>query len=304
MGKKKKSSSTTTTTTNGAPEHTVEDKGPFNPLADLDDKQMNIFNQFKAKLAELELDEQEKKWLSVDCDMMVLRYLRAREYDLHLAFELFKGTMAWRKSYKPFDITPESLAHEASTGKQYVHGKTLDGRPSIYMRPVLENTKNFEKQIQLVVYTLERAVEMMEASKGVEQIVLMIDFKDYSVFNAPPMSQSKQTLDILGNHFPERLGIAFLIDPPYVFNIFWNLIIPFVNKNTAKKVVFVKGDKAKQKILLQHFAPEQLEACFGGSSDFTFNRAFWTQEIQGDREKRGQQPFTAEELDKVFERKE
>jgi hypothetical protein len=51
-------------------------------------------------------------------------------------------------------------------------------------------------QVNQVINTLERATETMDLTRNVEQWVLMFDFKGYSMSNAPPMSTSRQVLDI------------------------------------------------------------------------------------------------------------
>lgn len=74
------------------------------------------------------------------------------------------------------------------------------------MRPRFQNTRNYALQTQLTVYTLEMAIASMDRSCGVEQLVMLIDFHGYSIWNAPPMSQTREVLSILMDHYPERLG--------------------------------------------------------------------------------------------------
>ncbi|KAF2076236.1 hypothetical protein CYY_002477 [Polysphondylium violaceum] len=304
MGKKSKKTSTTTTPTTTT---TTTEGNVFDPFEKLDDSQLDVFKQFKDRLAKLEpeLDEPERKWIENDRDMMILRYLRARDYEIDAAFELLKGTIQWRKTYKPYETSAEALSYEACTGKQYVYGKS-NGRSVIYMRPARENTKNHENQIRLLVYNIERAISLMDKSQGHEQICLLIDFQGYSLLNAPPMSVSKLTLEILGNHYPERLGNAFLIDPPFIFNIFWGAISPFVNKVTAKKVVFVSGEKGKQKIYNSYFtSAAEVEKSVGGESEHEYHHPhFWRKEVEMNRIERGLDPISEEEMERVLNLKE
>lgn len=53
------------------------------------------------------------------------------------------------------------MDEEASTGKIFVAGRDLQGRPILYMRPQYQNTKNYEEQNRLTVYMLERCVQSM-----------------------------------------------------------------------------------------------------------------------------------------------
>ncbi|EGC34131.1 hypothetical protein DICPUDRAFT_35593 [Dictyostelium purpureum] len=263
---------------------------------------MEIFKKFKQRIEKEILDEsskvgeKEKKWLSDDIDMMLLRYLRARDYEAEASYQLLKGTIEWRSTYRPYDIAAEDLSYEASTGKQYVFGKS-HGRSCIYMRPTRENTKNYEKQIKLLVYNIERAVSLMDKSKGHEQIVLLIDFNGYSIMNSPPMHVAKLTLQILSDHYPERLGNAFLVDTPLIFSVFWKAITPLVNKVTYKKIVFANGEKQKVKVFSEYFDLDELEKEFTGNCDHTFDpKVDWKREIELSRKERNLEMIPDEEI--------
>src|SRR5205085_538296 len=39
-----------------------------------------------------------------------------------------------------------------------------------------------------------------------------------------------ETMSLLGNHFPERLGVAFCVDPPFYFQVFWRVRVAFLLK--------------------------------------------------------------------------
>ncbi|EAL60615.1 cellular retinaldehyde-binding/triple function domain-containing protein [Dictyostelium discoideum AX4] len=292
-----------------------EDGGEFNPFKNLSEKQINIFKQFKEKVWKDgnekstntgfgEISEKEREWLEDGGDMLLLRYLRARDYDLSLSFNLLKNTLEWRSKYKPYEITAESLSYEASSGKQYVFGKS-HGRSVIYLRPVRENTKNHDNQIRLMVYNIERAISLMDKTRGHEQIVLLIDFKNYSIRNSPPMSVSKYVLQILSDHYPERLGNAFLVETPFIFNVFWTTISPFINKVTYKKIVFANGEKQKIKVFSQFFEPNDLEKEFTGASDHEYDHHnYWKNEIILNRNERNLQPLSDDEILTILNSKE
>lgn len=126
-------------------------------------------------------------------------------------------------------------------------------------------------------------------AEGVEQIVLIIDFDGYSLSNAPPFSVSMEVLSILSNHYPERLGKAFLVNTPMIFQFFWKAISPFINKNTLAKIIFVKGGESEDygaKTLKKYIDLEVLEKDFGGKSDFEYDhKTFWNRLIERDEKK-------------------
>jgi CRAL/TRIO domain len=96
----------------------------------------------------------------------------------------------------------------------YIRGHDRAGHPLLYMKPRLENTYDHEGNMKHLVYTMERTCGI--AKKGnqkSEKMSLLIDYEGFSLFNAPPMKTSTETLSILQNHYPERLPKAYLIRP-------------------------------------------------------------------------------------------
>lgn len=47
-----------------------------------------------------------------------------------------------------------------------------------------------------------------------------------------------------GNHYPERLGLFFVVDAPRIFNTLWRVVNQMVDPITKSKVRFVPFDVA------------------------------------------------------------
>jgi len=150
-----------------------------------------VFVEFRRRLETL-TNPEEKAFCT---DLTLIRYLRARDFDLSKSEALLRATLAWRfTDYKPHLIDPRSLREEALTGKNYVSRfKDRHGRPIVYMKPRYENTKDYPNQIRLLVYHMERTVDMMEEEKGIHSWVWIIDYKEFSMKNAPPLSTSLES---------------------------------------------------------------------------------------------------------------
>ena len=135
----------------------------------------------------------------------------------------------------------EILQKEHETGKIYVRGYDSEGRALMYMRPGRENTHNEENNMRNLVFNLEKAIactgrKSMElgAKLPLEKIKLVIDYDGFKVRNSPPMSTSKRTLSILQSHYPERMAVSYVCNPPLYFRTFWTLIKPFVDATTKE----------------------------------------------------------------------
>jgi hypothetical protein len=89
---------------------------------------------------------------------------------------------------------------------------------------LVQNTTSREGQIKQLVYSMENAILNLPA--GQEQMVWLIDFKDWSMNKAIPVKTVQETANVLQNHYPERLGISILLNPPHIFETFWLVSSP------------------------------------------------------------------------------
>eukprot|EP00123_Amoebidium_parasiticum_P008223 comp18657_c0_seq1/m.20299 comp18657_c0_seq1/g.20299 ORF comp18657_c0_seq1/g.20299 comp18657_c0_seq1/m.20299 type:complete len:297 (-) comp18657_c0_seq1:181-1071(-) len=247
----------------------------------LTETQQKMLEQFRKNIHEdATLTEKHKKFSTDAC---LCRYLRAREWDLKLAEGLLRATLKWRDEYGVESINPHSFGNEFETGKILVHGRDKQGRPILWMRPRFQNTKNYAEQTRGTVYMIERCVRSMEAHRGVEKLLLVIDFKDYSMMNAPPMSQSKEILTILMDHFPERLGDAVVVDAPLLFSMTYKALSPFLPPETKKKVHFLSGSAAeghhKHKVLSAMIDMDIVPTEYGGTHPHNYDfEHYWAPE--------------------------
>lgn len=86
---------------------------------------------------------------------------------------------------------------------------------------VLQNTSSIDNQMRHLVYLLENAT--LDLPKGQEQMAWLIDFTGLSLGNSVPIKSARETINILQSHYPERLAIAFLYNPPRIFEAFWKV---------------------------------------------------------------------------------
>ena len=216
-------------------------------------------------------------------DATLQRYLRARQWDFPKAQEMLNATLKFRQDffndgYLTSKGYMNSMVTENATGKIYVRQHAADGSAIMIMRPRFENTYCHDGNVKHIVYSLERACASMK-NKGnpTDKITLLIDYEGYSLFNAPPYKTSRATLDILQNHYPERLSRAYCIRPPWIFNAFWTMISPFIDPITKDKVKMISAKKGND--VAEHLFRESggaigkdiLEEEFGGTLKAPFD---------------------------------
>eukprot|EP00027_Filamoeba_sp_ATCC50430_P016083 CAMPEP_0168578540 /NCGR_PEP_ID=MMETSP0413-20121227/21388_1 /TAXON_ID=136452 /ORGANISM="Filamoeba nolandi, Strain NC-AS-23-1" /LENGTH=213 /DNA_ID=CAMNT_0008612395 /DNA_START=357 /DNA_END=998 /DNA_ORIENTATION=- len=183
------------------------------------------------------------------------------------------GTLKWRREYMPYKIRPEDVELEMNnTGKMYAHGLDKQGRPIMYLKPGNDNTgpEHKEVKVKYLVYCMERAISMMDESKGIEKVMWVIDHRGTNAFAGLGMIKiAKEIVDIMQNHYPERLSIAFNCNAPWSLSMFWKMIMPLLEEVTRQKLQFIDGKKFDP--ILAHIDPEQLEKEYGGSHPHVYN---------------------------------
>ncbi|KAB1995837.1 hypothetical protein ERO13_D13G165100v2 [Gossypium hirsutum] len=218
-------------------------------------------------------------------DASILRFLRARNWNTKKASKMLKETLKWRLQYKPEAIRWEDIAQEAETGKVY-RANYCDklGRPVLVMRPGLQNTNSPVGQIKYLVYCIENAI--MNLVQDQEQMVWLVDFQGWAMTSIS-VKVTRETARILQDHYPERLGIGILYNPPKIFESFWTIVKPFLETKTYKKMKFVYSDDPKSlKVIEEIFDLDKLDVAFGGRNPAGFNLEVYARQMKDDDSKR------------------
>ncbi|KAK6204927.1 Pdr16 phosphatidylinositol transfer protein [Scheffersomyces amazonensis] len=222
----------------------------------------------------------EKTWLTREC---FLRYLRATKWNQSDAIDRIELTLAWRREFgidKFYDkdniVNGELVSEENETGKEVILGYDNDSRPCLYLKPGRQNTKTSQRQVQHLVYMLERVIDYMPS--GQDSLALLIDFKAHPIGTQggkiPPVGTGRQVLHILQTHYPERLGKALLTNIPWLGWTFLKIIHPFIDPLTREKLVFDQP-------FINYVPKEQLDKDFNGNVDFDYvHEKYWNKMIE------------------------
>ncbi|KAJ5832516.1 hypothetical protein N7474_000827 [Penicillium riverlandense] len=210
------------------------------------------------------ITDDERMWLTREC---LLRYLRATKWSVAEAEARLQRTLTWRREYGIQKLTPDYISVENETGKQVILGFDIHGRPCLYLLPSKQNTEKSDRQVEHLVFMLERVIDLMGPDQ--ETLALLVNFSETSSGQNASVGQGKQTLHILQNHYPERLGRALVINVPWLIWGFFKLITPFIDPLTRTKLKFNED-------LTQHVPPSQLMKNVGGDVEFRYDHAtYW-----------------------------
>jgi hypothetical protein len=198
------------------PVETAKPDPPVELTADQQAKYETLLNKVKSwteipssQGKEGPITENEIMWLTQEC---LLRYLRATKWSTDEAAKRLLGTLTWRREYGVENLTADHVSPENETGKQIIFGFDIAARPCLYLNPGRQNTQPSSRQVQHLVFMLERVIEL--GPPGQETLSLLINFKSSKSRSntAPGIGQGREVLNILQTHYPERLGRALIIN--------------------------------------------------------------------------------------------
>ncbi|CAI0419988.1 unnamed protein product [Linum tenue] len=241
-------------------------------------------------------------------DGCLRRYLEARNWNVDKATKMLEETLKWRATYKPeqtrwvFDCNNASpsfvsccwitsygiwvvahwnysvaaqheIAHEGETGKVFrANFRDRAGRTVLIMRPGMQNTNCAEDNIRHLVYLIENSI--LNLPEGQDQMSWLIDLSGFSLNTNVSMRTAREIINILQNHYPERLALAFLYSPPRIFEAFWKAVKYFLDPKTSQKVKFVYPNKKESVELMSSlFDADNLPKEFGGKATLQYDHA-------------------------------
>ncbi|XP_047317524.1 phosphatidylinositol transfer protein 3-like [Impatiens glandulifera] len=212
------------------------------------------------------LQEQEDNNISVKevgDDLMLRRFLRARDGDVEKATSMFVKYLSWRKSFVPNgSISASEVAKDLNQNKMFMQGFDKQGRPitvglagrHFHLKGGIEDYKRY------VVYFLDKVISRMPS--GQEKFVFIGDLDGWGYANID-IRACLGALTVLQDFYPERLGKLFIVNAPYIFMMVWKMITPFIDNNTKKKIIFVEKKDIKA-TLLEDIEENQLPDVYGG----------------------------------------
>jgi len=216
--------------------------------------------------------------------LTMLRFLRARKFNVEAAKKMFVDCEAWRKQFgggvdelvKTFKYTekPEMFKYYP----QYYHKTDKDGRPvyieelgKIDLRAMHEISTDQRMLQNLVVEYEKLAIERLPACSRkagylLETCCTIMDAKGVGVTSIPSVyGFIGQASAISQNYYPERLGKLYVINAPWGFSSVFSVIKRFLDPVTVAKIhVLGSGYETE---LLKQVPPENLPKQFGGSCD-------------------------------------
>jgi hypothetical protein len=215
-------------------------------------------------------------------DAALLRFLRARKFDVALAKKMWLANEKWRKEFGVEEIVKSfDYQEKAEVDKyypQFYHKVDKDGRP-VYIERLgsldinaLYSITTPERQLQRLVFEYEKSLtERLPACSElvgypVSTYCTILDLKDVSLRNFYRVKDYVMSAASIGqDHYPETMGKFYIINAPMLFTGIWSAVKPWLDEVTVAKIQ-VLGSKNRD-ILVAQIPAENLPKSLGGSCE-------------------------------------
>ncbi|KAF8820780.1 hypothetical protein IE077_002823 [Cardiosporidium cionae] len=218
-------------------------------------------------------------------DLTLLRFLRARNFDLGKATFMLQESLKWRKEFDVEHITTvEQFPFSQELAQYYprgFHGIDKCGRP-IYIDCI--GKLQLDKALQVAERStlLRRYAQEYEflsqiilpacsiqAKRTIEQTFTIVDLRGltFSMFN---MTTKRYISDMAGmsqNNYPEILGEMCFIGVSRFFRIIWAFLKNLLDARTESKITLLCCNDKWREYLLERIDAHQLPLFLGGTRD-------------------------------------
>ncbi|KAG8529242.1 uncharacterized protein KY384_005877 [Bacidia gigantensis] len=221
-------------------------------------------------------------------DALLLRFLRARKWNIQNALVMLIATMKWRMAEVKVDsdiirrgeagALEDSQSADAKTkrdghdfleqmriGKSFLHGMDKEGRPICFVRVKLHRAgEQTESSLErYTVYTIESARLLLH--DNVDTAAIVFDMTDFSLANMD-YAPVKFMIKCFEANYPESLGVVLVHKSPWIFQSIWKIIKGWLDPVVAAKVHFTKNiEELSQFVALEHLLKEM-----GGKEDWDY----------------------------------
>ncbi|KAL1542806.1 Patellin-3 [Salvia divinorum] len=210
-------------------------------------------------------------------DVVLLKFLRAREFKVKESLSMLKNTLKWRKDFGVDELLKEDLGDDLEK-VVFMHGFDKERHPVCYnVYGEFQNKELYAKTFGDVekrqrflrwrIQFLERGIRKLDFNPGgINTIFQVSDLR-----NSPGPGKrelriaTKQALLILQDNYPEFVAKQVFINVPWWYLAFYTMMGPFLTQRTKSKFVFTGPSKTPE-TLFKYITPEQVPTHYGGLS--------------------------------------
>ncbi|KAG0356708.1 CRAL-TRIO domain-containing protein [Gamsiella multidivaricata] len=208
-------------------------------------------------------------------DSLVLRFLRARKWDVGKGLLMLLNGFKWRLEQgvedvkllgdDELDAKYPKFKQQLEMGKFYIHGTDKNGQPVVYLNVQLHRAGDQDPKTleRLTIYLMETGRLLIQAP--VETVALIFDLTNFGLGNMD-YNLVQFLVKCFEAYYPESLGAILVHNAPLVFWGVWKIIEPWLDPVVASKIKFTY----KNQELLDLIPAEHLPDSYQGAGTDKF----------------------------------
>jgi len=179
-------------------------------------------------------------------DIVLLKFLRAREFDVGQSLEMLTKCQQWRAAQEVDQWNTWELAPCFDGFDEVLPGVDVEGRPVLLSKfSDMDPAKVFgdlELFVRYRVKWMEQVISRLTFDKGQpEQVCQIHDYKNVSMFGQPDMVKKavNASKDAFEANYPEFKGRTIFLNFPQVFAVMFKAFTMFFPAKTVAKFVIL-----------------------------------------------------------------
>lgn len=209
---------------------------------------------------------QEELWHQVsadDPDVILIRFLRSRKWDIPAAFLNLIECLIWRKSNNIHSLISSGYAGlnlKSGHEKLILYNQDKADRTVLYLRLKFhdKNADETENVLKHFIYVTE-----LGRRCGSFQATVVFDLNG-SGMSSLDLSLAQKIVTTFQENYPEGLGSWIILGAPWFFKGFWSILRRVMDPEVCSKVKFIDCSEDLHRFIQPHALP--LEYGGGGVS--------------------------------------
>lgn len=212
-------------------------------------------------------------------NVILLKFLRARDFKVDEACSMLVNTIRWRKSFFKADTEEEQQQQQQAVEEDsseldsffYMQGSDKEHHPvcynnwgafqdkDLYNKTFGDATK-IQNFIRWRVRVLEKGIKQLDFVPGGHSAILQVnDVKNIPLFKKEMRGVIIGFVTLLQDNYPELVVKNVFVNTPWYFSALYSVVSPFITQRMKRKIVLARPGQ-----IFKSIAPENVPVQYGG----------------------------------------